>query len=228
LGRFDRSSNLRYPISVFMSDTDPDMIFCLLCGEYDLGSSSDEFLHFETPYQILIATILSAQTTDRTVNLVTKELFKKYPDPYALSRADSNDVEKIIHSTGFYRAKSRNIIAAAKILVHTYNGNVPDSLQQLVTIPGVGRKTANIVISHAFGRAEGIAVDTHVKRLSTRLGLTKKTDPDQIEQDLLRLFPREVWGEINGLFILHGRRICQSRKPSCSCCVLAVLCPFVL
>ena len=210
-----------------MPASDPLTIYHILCGEYDLSSSRDEFLHFETPYQILIATILSAQTTDRTVNRVTKILFQKYPDPSALSLAEPAVVENIIHSTGFYRAKTRNIIAAAQVLVTIFHSIVPDSMDQLITIPGVGRKTANIVIHHAFGRADGIAVDTHVRRLSIRLGLSEKSDPDQIEQDLLRLFPQPVWGEINGLFILHGRRVCQARKPSCTTCVLSHYCPSV-
>ncbi len=211
-----------------MTFSDPGKIYDLLCGEYDLASSGDEFLHFENPYQILIATILSAQTTDRCVNQVTRVLFSRYPDPTALASADLHEVEKIIHSTGFYRAKSRNIIAAANALLNFFDGVVPDDMKSLVTIPGVGRKTANIVTHHAFGRADGIAVDTHVKRLSTRLGLTKSSDPDRIEQDLLLAFPKSIWGDINGLFILHGRRVCIARKPSCSKCVLSVLCPYCL
>lgn len=204
----------------------PCTIYRLLSKEYDLASSGDEFLHFETPYQILIATILSAQTTDRTVNLVTKDLFARYPDPVSLSNACQQDVEIIIHRTGFYRAKSRNIIATAQVLVNSFNGEVPDEISKLVTLPGVGRKTANIVVHHAFGRADGIAVDTHVGRLSGRLGLSVHSDPDRIEQDLLRFFPKEIWGDINGLFILHGRKICQARKPACSSCVLFSHCQF--
>lgn len=209
-----------------MNSSVPCTIYHLLSKEYDLSSSGDEFLHFETPYQILIATILSAQTTDRTVNLVTKDLFARYPDPVSLSTACQQDVEKIIHRTGFYRAKSRNIIATAQVLVNSYKGEVPDEINKLITLPGVGRKTANIVVHHAFGRADGIAVDTHVGRLSGRLGLSDQSDPDRIEQDLLRLFPKEIWGNINGLFILHGRKVCQAKKPSCSCCVLSSLCRY--
>jgi endonuclease-3 len=201
------------------------MIYRELCGAYDLSSSRDEFLHFESPYQILIATILSAQTTDRMVNQVTRVLFQEYPDPDTLSCASLSDVENIIHSTGFYHAKARNIIGAARALVSRFNGIVPGTIDELVTIPGVGRKTANIVIHHAFGRAEGIAVDTHVRRLSQRLGLTGSSSPEQIEQDLLRIFPKQVWGDINGLFILHGRKVCRSRNPGCSHCLLSSLCP---
>jgi len=210
-----------------MDSTFPCTIYRLLSAEYDLASAKDEFLHFETPYQILIATILSAQTTDRTVNLVTKELFTRYPDPASLSVAVQQDVEDIIHPTGFFRAKSRNIIAAAQVLMCSFNGEVPDEISKLVTIPGVGRKTANIVIHHGFGRADGIAVDTHVGRLSGRLGLSDRTDPNHIEEDLLKLYPQTVWGDINGLFILHGRRICKAKKPLCTMCVLAPLCRYV-
>ncbi|HWQ63765.1 MAG TPA: endonuclease III [Methanospirillum sp.] len=210
-----------------MSSSVPCTIYRLLTKEYDLTSSEGEFLHFENPYQILIATILSAQTTDKTVNLVTKDLFARYPDPVSLSTAYQQDVEKIVHRTGFYRAKSRNIIAAAQVLVNSFNGEVPDEISKLITLPGVGRKTANIVVHHAFGRADGIAVDTHVGRLSGRLGLSDQSDPDRIEQDLLKFFPKEVWGDINGLFILHGRKVCQARTPSCNSCVLSSLCRFV-
>ena len=199
-------------------------IYRRLAGAYDLSSSGDEFLHFESPYQILIATILSAQTTDRMVNQVTRVLFREYPGPDALSGASLPDIEAIIHSTGFYHAKARNIIGAAKALVSRFDGVVPGTIDELVTIPGVGRKTANIVIHHAFGRAEGIAVDTHVRRLSRRLGLTASADPVKIEQDLLRIYPREVWGDLNGLFILHGRRVCTSRSPRCESCILVSLC----
>lgn len=209
-----------------MTFSDPCLIYHLLCGEYDLASSQEEFLHFETPYQILIATILSAQTTDKMVNQVTKVLFARYPDPSALANADPSDVEEIIHSTGFYRAKTRNVIAASQMLETCFGGIVPEDINQLMTLPGVGRKTANIVLHHAFGRADGIAVDTHVRRVSTRIGLSHAMDPDKIEQDLLRIFPKKVWGEINGLFILHGRKICMARKPSCTRCVLVSLCSY--
>ncbi len=208
-----------------MAQSVPCVIYRKLCGVYDLASSRDEFLHFETPYQILIATILSAQTTDRMVNQVTGVLFQKYPDPVALSQASIPDVENIIHSTGFYHAKARNIIGASQALVQQFGGEVPGTIEELVTIPGVGRKTANIVIHHAFGRAEGIAVDTHVRRLSLRLGLTEYPDPERIEKDLMMAYPKSVWGEINGLFILHGRRVCRSRSPDCEHCILQSLCP---
>lgn len=209
-----------------MTNPVPLRIFEILQSEYDLDSSRDEFLHFETPFEILIATILSAQTTDKCVNQVTKVLFSRFPDPSSLAAADPGEVEDIVHSTGFYRAKSRNIIAASKMLMTDYGGVVPDRMEQLITIPGVGRKTANIVIHHAFGRADGIAVDTHVRRVSMRLGLSDHSDPDRIEQDLLGFFPRDIWGDINGLFILHGRRVCTARSPGCHQCVLFLLCRY--
>ncbi|MFH0967641.1 MAG: endonuclease III [Methanobacteriota archaeon] len=211
-----------------MTSFDSCEVYYQLHRAYDLASSGDEFLHFGSPYEVLIATILSAQTTDRCVNAVTKVLFARYPDSSALAQAESSDVEGIIHSTGFYRAKARNIIAAAQVLVNSHGGAVPDDMDLLMALPGVGRKTANIVIHHAFGRAEGIAVDTHVKRVSTRLGLSDQTNPNRIEQDLLDLFPRNIWGEINGLFILHGRRICQARSPACDRCVLSGICRYAL
>jgi endonuclease-3 len=209
-----------------MSSPDFCFIYHYLCDTYDLSQSGDEFLHFNNPFEVLVATILSAQTTDRCVNQVTKVLFARYPDADSLAKADHTEVEEIIHSTGFYRAKTRNIIAAAQTLMDTFDGSVPEDMSHLLTIPGVGRKTANIVIHHAFGRSEGIAVDTHVRRVSTRLGLSNHSDPDKIEQDLLALIPPDLWGEMNGLFILHGRHICHARRPACTQCGLISHCKY--
>ena len=205
---------------------DPCTVYRHLNATYDLISSGGEFLHFGSPYEVLIATILSAQTTDRCVNQVTKKLFARYPDSSALAQADPSEVEDIIHRTGFYRVKTRNIIGAAQLLETSFDGVIPDDMDLLMTLPGVGRKTANIVIHHAFGRAEGIAVDTHVRRVSTRIGLSDQSNPDMIEQDLLKLFPIKIWGEINGLFILHGRRICLARNPACDRCNLFRICRY--
>ncbi len=201
-------------------------ILVSLQNTYDRICHKDEFLVFENPYQILIATILSAQTTDQCVNRVTRELFSRYPDPLSLAAADMTDIELIIHSTGFFRMKARNIIETARLLNKRFEGIVPHDLELLQQFPGVGRKTANIVMHHAFGRNEGIAVDTHVRRVSRRTGLTTHTDPDAIEQDLMVLFPKETWGEINSLFILHGRKICKSRLPSCSDCCIRDFCDY--
>jgi endonuclease-3 len=209
-----------------MTNLDPDTILSRLRSRYDLLNSRDEFLHFKNPYETLIATILSAQTTDRCVNMVTRELFMKYPDVAALSEAPVQDVEKLIHPTGFFRTKARNIIAASQMVMKEFDGRVPDEMDDLVRLPGVGRKTANIVLDHAFSKTVGIAVDTHVRRVSMRLGLTDESDPDRIEMDLVRFFPKEFWAEINGLFILHGRRVCTARHPACDICNLADLCRY--
>jgi endonuclease-3 len=184
-------------------------------------------LHYRTPIQMLVATVLSAQCTDARVNLVTKDLFKKYGSVEDYSNADIRDLESDIKSTGFYRNKAWNIKAAAQMIIDEYGGVVPDSMDELVRLPGVARKTANIVLYNAFGRVEGIAVDTHVKRLSYRMGLTKEKDPVKIERDLMSLYPKGEWGSINRVFVEHGRRVCDARKPRCGQCPVADLCPRV-
>lgn len=208
--------------------SNPVEIILRLRSNYDLSKCSDEFLHFKNPYEILIATILSAQTTDRCVNMVTRELFERYPDIESLANADMEDVEKIVHSTGFYHTKARNIIATSRMVMTEYDGRVPDCMEDLICLPGVGRKTANIVLGHAFSKTVGIAVDTHVRRVSMRLGLTDQNEPDRIEVDLTRIFPHKYWGEINQLFILHGRKVCTARKPACDMCDLADLCRYAI
>ena len=207
-----------------MKNPDPRIVLSRLKNRYDLTTCRDEFLHFSNPYETLIATILSAQTTDRTVNQVTSKLFAQYPSVSDLAGAEISGVEKIILSTGFYHAKARNIIAASRMVMNEFDGKVPDRMEDLVRLPGVGRKTANIVLAHAFSKTEGIAVDTHVKRISIRLGLTRHSNPLDIETDLTRIFTRDNWAEINGLFILHGRRVCTSRKPQCMSCDLSDIC----
>ncbi|HEY9205446.1 MAG TPA: endonuclease III [Candidatus Methanoperedens sp.] len=177
------------------------------------------------PLELLIATILSAQCTDRQVNEVTKTLFKKYRLPDDYINVPQEELEKDIYSTGFYRNKAKNIKKLSEILVNDFGGKVPDTMEELLTLPGVARKTANIVLSAAFGKIEGIAVDTHVKRLSARLGLTENTDPDKIEKDLMRIIPRDEWAVFTLLLILHGRKICTAKKPLCGECVLNRLCP---
>ena len=176
-------------------------------------------------FQLLVATILSAQTTDVRVNLVTPVLFARYPNAAALARARPADVEQIIQSTGFFRNKARSIIGMAQGLVADFNGEVPRSMEQLLTLPGVGRKTANVVLGSAFGTNEGIVVDTHVTRLSRLLGLTRQTDPVKIERALMRLFPQEDWALLSHLLIFHGRQICIARRPKCEECVLSDVCP---
>jgi len=177
------------------------------------------------PFELLIATILSAQCTDRQVNEVTKKLFKKYRSINDYIAASQEELETEIYSTGFYRNKAKNIKKMCEMLVNNFNGEVPDTMEELVTLPGVARKTANIVLSGAFGKLEGIAVDTHVKRLSFRLGLTDKIDQDKIEKDLMELVPRKDWDNFSLLLINHGRNICNARKPACDKCVLNSLCP---
>ncbi|WP_339375495.1 endonuclease III [Chroogloeocystis siderophila] len=182
-------------------------------------------LNYATPVQLLVATILSAQCTDERVNQVTPELFRRFPDAVAIANADLAELEAIIRPTGFYRNKAKNIQAACRILVQEYGGNVPARMEKLLTLPGVARKTANVVLAHAYDIHVGVTVDTHVKRLSYRLGLTKHTDPLHIERDLMRLLPQEDWENWSIRLIYHGRAICKARNPLCDACVLADLCP---
>jgi endonuclease-3 len=186
---------------------------------------SHTMLAFETPFQLLVATILSAQSRDDQINKVTPGLFRKYPTVRAFAEARPSELEKDIHSTGFFRNKTRSIIGAAKAIVADFGGRVPDTMAELVTLPGVARKTANIVLSSAFGKAEGIAVDVHVKRLAGKLGLSEEHDPNKIERDLMALVPKRHWGGFNYLLVNHGRAICHARKPECGVCGICELCP---
>jgi endonuclease III len=176
-------------------------------------------------YQLLVATILSAQCTDARVNMVTPAFFARYPSPDALARADRSEVEEIIRSTGFFRNKARSLIGMAQGLVADHRGEVPRTMEKLRGLPGVGRKTANVVLGNAYGINEGVTVDTHITRLSRLLGLTRYDDPVKIEQDLMPLFPREDWALLSHLLIFHGRQVCIARRPRCPACVLADLCP---
>lgn len=182
-------------------------------------------LDHESPFQLLIATILSAQCTDVRVNMVTPALFKAYPDPFKLATADLAHVEELVRSTGFYKNKAKNIIGCAQELVERHSGDVPQSIDELAALPGVGRKTANVVLSNCFDINEGVVVDTHVKRITNLLGLTKSDAPEKIEEDLIKLFPRKDWGMLSHLLIFHGRRTCIARRPQCDLCVLVDLCP---
>jgi len=190
-----------------------------------LSPDAKTALDHTNPYQLIVATILSAQTTDVRVNLVTPALFQRYPDAFALAQAKQGEVEKLIQSTGFFRNKAKSIIGMAQALVADHGGEVPRTMDALVALPGVGRKTANVVLGNAFGLNDGVVVDTHVTRLSQRLRLTRHTDPVKIEQDLMKLFPRESWALLSHLLIFHGRQICIARAPKCPQCVLADLCP---
>ena len=184
-------------------------------------------LEHRDPFQLLIATILSAQCTDVMVNKVTPVLFKKYPTPAALAEAKRADVEAIIKPTGFYRNKAKSIQGAALAIVQDHDGRVPDTMDQLLKLPGVARKTANVVLGNAFDINEGVVVDTHVGRLSVRLGLTEQTNPVKVEQDLMQLFPRKHWTMLSHLLIFHGRAVCTARKPKCDACDLSRMCPKV-
>jgi endonuclease-3 len=181
-------------------------------------------LHHDNPLQLLIATILSAQCTDVRVNIVTPALFARYPDARAFAEADVGELEKAIQSTGFFRNKARNIKACCEILVRDHAGQVPAAMEQLVTLPGVGRKTANVILGNAFG-VPGITVDTHVGRLSRRLGLTRAEDPVKVEQDLMALVPKKDWTMFSHRLIFHGRQVCFARNPNCPGCALAKYCP---
>lgn len=182
-------------------------------------------LTWTSPWELLVATILSAQCTDARVNQVTPALFARWKDPEAMAAASQHDVEAMIRSTGFFRNKARNLRGAADRIISAYAGEVPRTMRDMLTLPGVARKTANVVLSNAYGVHEGIAVDTHVKRISFRLGLTVETSPDRIERDLVQLFPQENWGDVNHYLVLFGREVCSARKPACSACELNDICP---
>jgi endonuclease-3 len=185
-------------------------------------------LDYRNPFELLCATILSAQCTDARVNLVTPVLFARYPTPEALARAKPSEVEAIIRPTGFFRNKTRSLIGMAQALVADFGGRVPQTMEELRKLPGVGRKTANVILGNAYGINEGITVDTHVTRLSRRLGLTRHDDAVKIEFDLMPLFPRDHWALISHLLIFHGRQVCIARRPRCGECVLSDLCPSAL
>lgn len=182
-------------------------------------------LDYADAYQLSVATILSAQTTDQRVNLVTPILFLRYPNVPELAAARQADVEEIIRSTGFFRNKSKSIVGFARGVMAEHDGEVPRTLKELAALPGVGRKTANVILGNAFGIEEGVVVDTHVKRLSDRLGLTIHEEPAKVEQDLMEIFPRERWTMLSHLLIWHGRRVCNARRPRCQECSVARLCP---
>jgi endonuclease-3 len=182
-------------------------------------------LDFDGPFQLLVATILSAQCTDKRVNMVTPELFRTFPDAGAMSQAEPEKLEDVIRSTGFFRNKTKSLLGMSTAVSEQYSGRVPSTMDELVKLPGVGRKTANVVLGNAFHIDEGVVVDTHVGRLSVRLGLTNETDPVKVEQVLMSLIPREDWTLVSHLLIFHGRRVCIARVPRCESCVLADVCP---
>jgi len=197
-------------------------IYDRLAAEYPDAKCA---LDFRNPYELTVATILSAQCTDVQVNLVTPALFAKYPDARALSVAKPEDVETLIKSTGFFRNKTKSLLGMSARVSDVHGGEIPQTMEELVKLPGVGRKTANVVLGNAFDRNEGVVVDTHVTRLSQRLALSRETDPVKIEQDLIALYPRERWTMLSHLLISHGRAVCDARKPRCEACAVSHLCP---
>lgn len=182
-------------------------------------------LDYETPVQLMVATMLAAQCTDARVNKVTPALFEQFPDAEAMAAAEVSELEELVRSTGFYRNKAKNIQAAARKIVHDFDGKVPGSMMELTSLPGVARKTANVVLAHAFGIHEGVTVDTHVKRISGRMGLTKHTEPVKIEQALMKLLPCEDWENWSIRLVYHGRAVCTARNPNCMRCDLLDICP---
>ena len=181
-------------------------------------------LNYKTPYQLLVATVLSAQCTDKRVNQTTPALFKSYPNPLKMAQADIKDIQRLVKSTGFYRAKAKNIKILSSKIITDFDGKVPNKLESLITLPGVGRKTANVVLGHAFG-IPGITVDTHFGRLSRRFGWSKQNNPVKVEFEVGELIPEKEWTNLSQRMIWHGRRVCHSRKPACGACALAKLCP---
>jgi endonuclease-3 len=207
-----------------MDTTTASRIFEILSTHYSDAWARTRYR--STPFQVLITTILSAQTTDKSVDGIREALFSRYPDPLLLASASPSEVEDIIHSTGFFRTKARNIIATSKALVEGHSSKVPDTMEELLTLPGVGRKTANIVLYHAFGKNEGIAVDTHVFRLARRIGFSNAGTAEGIERDLMQFFPQEHWGVLTDLLITHGRAVCQARNPLCPGCPVRYFCRY--
>ena len=181
-------------------------------------------LDFKTPFQLLVAVMLSAQCTDERVNRTTPKLFQKYSTPEAILNLNIDELEKIIYPCGFYKNKARNIKEMARVVIEEYNGKVPETMKELTKLPGIGRKSANVVMLEAFNNPQGIAIDTHAKRIANRLGFSKNTDPLKIEQDILKLIPKEYYKDVNHLLVWHGRKTCNSRNPKCSECPINMYC----
>jgi len=209
-----------------MKKPDAATLYSHLCKRYPDARDSPARLSKGPAFEVLILTILSAQTTDRAVLQVKDPLFAKYPTPTALAQAKAEDVETIIHRLGYYHAKAKHIIAASQVLVSEFDGRVPETMVDLLKIPGVGRKTANIVLYHAHGRNEGVAVDTHVRRLAQRIGFSDTDQVSVIERDLMAAFPQEQWGDLTDVLIAHGRTICDARKPRCEICPISGSCRY--
>lgn len=201
---------------------------CVLKKLQQRYPAPETHLTARSPWELLVATVLAAQCTDARVNTVTPELFRRWPTPAALAEAPFSEVETVVRPTGFYRNKARHLVEAAGMVTHIFDGTVPKTIKELTLLPGVARKTANVVLWGGYGINEGLAVDTHVKRISGRLGLTEHTDPVDVEQDLMRLFPREEWGNVNHRMVWFGRQVCIARSPHCERCEMASFCPYAL
>ena len=209
-----------------MKKQDTAIIFSLLSKQYPDARDSPAILSKGSAFEVLILTILSAQTTDRAVLKVKEPLFSAYPTPTSLAKAKPEDVEQIIHSLGYFHAKAKHIIAASQALLSEFEGSVPETMEKLLKIPGVGRKTANIVLYHALGKNEGIAVDTHVRRLAQRIGFSDTDNVSVIERDLMAAFPQEQWGDLTDVLIAHGRVCCDARRPKCEICPISRYCRY--
>jgi endonuclease III len=216
------SDDVKTPEIYFESKQRVEKIIELLERQYPNAKTA---LNFTNPLEILVATILSAQTTDVTVNIVTKNLFKKYRTAEDYANANIVELEQVIHSTGFYHNKAKNLQKCCQLLVEKFHSQVPKTMEELIELPGVARKTANIVLYNAYGTTAGIAVDTHVMRLSQRLGITQQKDQNKIEQDLMKITPKDKWMPFTDLLIFHGRKVCMAKKPQCEVCVLNKICP---
>jgi len=209
-----------------MRKKDAQIIYSLLLEHYPDALDSPTTVGKGTAFEILILTILSAQTTDKAVLAIKKLLFSKYPTPVTLAKTKIVDVEKIIHSLGFYHAKARHIISAAKMIVKDFDGSIPQTMEGLLTIPGVGRKTANIVLYHALDKNVGIAVDTHVRRLAESIGFSNTNNVSIIERNLMAIFPQDQWGDLTDVLIIHGRACCTAKKPQCEICPISKYCRY--
>jgi endonuclease-3 len=227
MGSRTRNTTPKPPTRVRNAPVPPaaDRIAAIAARLAELWPDAVVELDHDSAYQLLVATILAAQSTDKLINTVTPALFARYPDPTALAHADPAELEPMIFSTGFYRMKARHLIGMAQRIVERHGGRVPETMEGLVDLPGVARKTANVVLGSALGKNEGIVVDTHVSRLAPRLGLTAHSDPVKIEQDLMQLLPRDQWSIFAHRLIWHGRRVCHAKQPNCDQCALAPLCP---
>lgn len=203
----------------------PDLVRATYAKLRERHSDAHCELDHKTPFQLILATVLSAQSTDVMVNKITPELFKRWPSPKALAAADPAQVEQVLSKIGMFRQKTKNVIGLSKRLIEEHGGEVPRTLAELIKLPGVGRKTANVVLGVAFGTPEGVVVDTHVQRISQRLGWTKHQEPPEIERDLMALFPQSDWDMLSHTLIFHGRRVCAARKPACAACPVSAECP---